>query len=436
MKAMKLSLVIVAAALVTIGLSGMAYAFHSGGVADCDGCHTMHGVVNGSVLTASKNSFLLQGTDFSSTCLNCHSGATLGSHSVMTYDFPATGSPPVNYTPGGDFAWLQKTYNYTPRAGATQVTENGQTHGHNVIAADFGMTVDSDFPTSPGGSFPSNQLACVSCHDPHGKYRRVGNNTAYTIGTPAQLGTASLTISGSGSTGTAPGTINAVGTYRLLAGIGYSQNNGSLSIAYPGAPIAVAPSTYNQAEASTTTQVRVAYGSFNGQGITTWSQWCGTCHAAMIGGTGSHVHPVDVALNSGGEDQIYGKYVSSGNVNGTAASSYLSLVPFVENQFDIGVLKGHASNSGAYQNGPAPTDQVSCPSCHRAHASGFPNMMRWNMENEFIVGATDYQIVTTGATGGQGRTHNEALAAYYGRDPINTFGAYQRSLCNKCHAQD
>jgi hypothetical protein len=58
------------------------------------------------------------------------------------------------------------------------------------------------------------------------------------------------------------------------------------------------------------------------------------------------------------------------------------------------------------------------------------------MENEFIVGATDYQIVTTGATGGQGRTHNEALAAYYGRDPINTFGAYQRSLCNKCHAQD
>ena len=42
MKGLKVSLVIMAAALLTIGLSGMAYAFHSGGVAECGGCHSMH----------------------------------------------------------------------------------------------------------------------------------------------------------------------------------------------------------------------------------------------------------------------------------------------------------------------------------------------------------------------------------------------------------
>ena len=58
MKGLKLSLVIMAAALLTIGLSGMAYAFHSGGVADCGGCHSMHTPKTG-------GTSLLIGTDYS-----------------------------------------------------------------------------------------------------------------------------------------------------------------------------------------------------------------------------------------------------------------------------------------------------------------------------------------------------------------------------------
>ena len=46
---------------------GQAYAFHSGGVAECGGCHEMH--------NAASASFLLVATDASSTCLSCHEHA-------------------------------------------------------------------------------------------------------------------------------------------------------------------------------------------------------------------------------------------------------------------------------------------------------------------------------------------------------------------------
>ncbi len=427
MKTLKLSLVIVASALVTIGLSGMAYAFHSGGVADCGGCHSMHTPKTGGTA-------LLIGTDYSSTCLSCHANAATGSYHIMTYPLPAAGSPPINYTPGGDFAWLAKTYSFTVRG--TTTTENGQTHGHNVIAADYGLTADSDFSTAPGGTFPSASLGCNSCHDPHGKYRRIGGDTTYTIATTG----APIIGSGSYATSAVPTATQAVGSYRLLAGTGYSQNAGTTSIPYPGVPIASAPSTYNQSEA--TNQVRVAYGSAaTGGGKTSWGLWCATCHTGMHQVNGNTVHPIDQTLGST-ISTIYGTYVSSGVMTGTPATSYLSLVPFMENSSDYATLKTHASNTNGYLNGPGTSDQVSCFSCHRAHATGFPDMLRWNMEGEFITVADgSNNPIWPGTDNGapvqfaRGKTVAETQAAYYQR-PATLFGAYQRVLCNKCHAQD
>ncbi len=71
MKGLKLSLVIMVAAMLTMGLSGLAYAFHSGGVAECSGCHSMHS-------PKAAGSYLLVGTDQSSTCLTCHEDAGKG----------------------------------------------------------------------------------------------------------------------------------------------------------------------------------------------------------------------------------------------------------------------------------------------------------------------------------------------------------------------
>ena len=429
MKAMRLRFVIVAVVVSTMGLSGLAYAFHSGGVADCGGCHSMHSPKTGA-------SSLMKGADASSTCLACHisNATTPTDYFVMTYPNPAAGTPPAQRTPGGDFAWLLKDYTFT--VSGTITNESGRTHGHNVVAGDFSILADPDFPTSPGGTFPPASLGCNSCHDPHGKYRRLGGDTTYTIAT----GGAPIIGSGSYNNSATPTATQAVGSYRLLAGTGYSQNAGTLAINYPGAPIASAPLTYNQSEA--TNQVRVAYGTAaTGGGKTTWGLWCATCHAGMHS-TGNTVHPIDQGLGST-TATIYGTYVSSGIMTGSAANSYLSLVPFMENNSDYATLKTHASNTNGYLNGPGSSDQVSCPSCHRAHASGWPNMLRWNMGGEFITYADSSGNPVwpgTDTTPSQpqfalGRTSTETLAAYYNR-PATLFGAYQRVLCNKCHAQD
>src|SRR5512142_770670 len=117
MKASRTMLILGAAALMLFGLTGASYAFHSGGVAECEGCHTMHNSLGGVKMTINANpigvanAYLLQGQDQSSTCLNCHGKpdtAPTGYH-IMTTPFAAA-TLPVEMTPGGDFTWLAKTF--------------------------------------------------------------------------------------------------------------------------------------------------------------------------------------------------------------------------------------------------------------------------------------------------------------------------------------
>ena len=75
-------------------------------------------------------------------------------------------------TPGGDFAWLKKTMNVTIRGTTALDGNRGERHGHNIVAADFGYVADAVLTAAPGGTYPAANLACSSCHDPHGRYRR------------------------------------------------------------------------------------------------------------------------------------------------------------------------------------------------------------------------------------------------------------------------
>src|SRR5512146_1338741 len=110
MKAVKTTLIVLAAALLAVGVSTMSYAFHSGGVAECEGCHSMHSPKAG-------GSFLMVGTDQSSTCLTCHEHA--GDTGPSSYHISTASSDmgpglaPKQRTPGGDFGWLKKTYDAT-----------------------------------------------------------------------------------------------------------------------------------------------------------------------------------------------------------------------------------------------------------------------------------------------------------------------------------
>ena len=418
MKGLKISFIVLAAALITFGLGGMALAFHSGGVAECMGCHNIH--------DAKSTSALLVNTDISSTCLSCHGASGASSYHIATPDADMpTGTPPGNRVPGGDFGWLKKTYTYYPRAGTTTI-EQGDRHGHNVVAADFGYSADATNAIAPGGDMDATQLSCNSCHDNHGKLRRMTSDTAPTWGITG----APIIGSGSYNTSTVPTATTAVGAYRILRGTGSSAGSGGKT--FSSIFNAVVPSTYNRSEASTPT--RVAYGA----GV---SDWCSTCHPDMHSGTSTKMtHPVNQALGTTVAAN-YNSYIGSGNMTGTSATSFDSLVPFQsDNSGDYAALKLLAVNDGSNKNGPATSDRVNCLSCHKSHASGWEFMGRWNNAGEFMAadgvwpGTDSPSTIANQPKYAMGRTVAETTKAY--NDTTMHYATYQRSLCNKCHAKD
>ncbi len=412
------------------------HAFHDGGVAACEGCHTMHNSLNGAAMTTAFSQYqtgpyLLKGTDQSSTCLNCHEHAGdtgPSSFHISTSDNDMTTNfPPLQLSPGGDFGWLKKTYNWNGESGPE--TSRGERHGHNVIASDYGYVADSTIMTAPGGEafqYPSDRLSCISCHDPHGRYRRT---SAGTIVRPAN-GTAVQPIKDSGSYETSPDpdATTSVGVYRLLGGVGYQPKSLNGSYAFPYRSFfAVAPETYNRAE--DTSDVRVAYGS-------NVSLWCANCHTLMHTTFGATIHPADQALGPT-IIPIYDAYVKTGDLTGSHGTAYLSLVPFqMDNTTNMATLKGAVSSTA----GPVSGDRVMCLSCHRAHASGWDSIMRFPLGSTFMTvddgsGNPVYPNPATNPVEAMGRATMEYQKALYDRAPTK-FAPFQRVLCNKCHAWD
>jgi hypothetical protein len=396
-------LALAAAGLLTLGLSGPASAFHDGGVAHCDGCHTMHNSVDNAPVTASPNNMLLKGSDPSSTCLNCHAGA--GGYHVMSTDGTNVGQ-------GGDFFFIT--------AGFSQVVHGsvhnylGDQAGHNIVATDFTLGVDGTNAQAPGGSFPAAKLGCNSCHNPH------GNGNTADGGAP---------ISGTGSTGDPdPGDGSVLGDYRLLGGNGYQPrflgtDAGTAFSADP--PIAAAQNDF-----ASNYGITVDYGS----GM---SEWCGNCHPDFAAGD-SHMHPAGLASGKlDGQLANYNSYVATGDFTGAQATSFDSLVPFEREVID----RTQLTPDPVAGPDPANTNaHVMCLTCHRAHASGNNNAGRWDFETELL--AEGHTLLAVG---------NELPATaiiYYKRgtgvglnnmvdnDIVSEYGQYQRSLCNKCHVWD
>ena len=407
-----------------IAIESNSAAFHSGGVALCVGCHSIHGTD----LPAIGGPSLLREQDASSTCLFCHQVA--GANGPMDYHVSTPfselplGIPPRQLTPGGDFGWLKKTYSWIPGPLRPPVFSSGERHGHNIVAADFLYDADSTYSAAPGGSYPSNQLSCISCHDPHGKYRRNIDGSISTTGT-------SIQGSGSLASSRTPEANKAVGVYRLLGGKGYMPKSLASGLAFVSdPPAAIAPDVYNREESAT--QTRVAYGA----GM---SEWCRNCHpdmhTAAWPGKINLLHPAGNGAGLGVvKTSNYNAYIKSGDLSGLANTSYLSLVPFEEGTTDYVTLKAHAKSDDSWLVGPdSSSTQVMCLTCHRAHASGWDGIMRWNAETNYIVNNGFYaQEGQPEQPYGQGRSETEALRAYYNR-PASKFSLSQDSLCNKCH---
>jgi hypothetical protein len=377
--------------------------FHNGGTGDCKGCHTMPPK--------------LIGSDASSTCLRCHQalgGITIAGQHYIASD-PAASTLCVQLPPGGDFCWLKRNF---PMGDSGKQRNDGDSHGHNIVALDYGFGPDNSIGIAPGGTYPAASLSCISCHDPHGNYRNLEDGTISTAGPP-------VIASGSYANSPDPSATGAVGVYRLLAGKGYRPKN------VPGAPVftadppvAVSPTQYNRAE--TFRDTRVVYGS----GM---SEWCRNCHS-QVGNF--YTHPAgNNALLSPEIITNYNKYIFSGKKTGSYATAYTSLVPYEIGSRNYASVKMMANNLTS--NGPSGGENVMCLSCHRAHASGWSHLLRWNMQVNFIVYEGHYPGIDNNSPPrlAQGRTAAETQKAYYDR-LVTSFALFQRNFCNKCHIQD
>jgi hypothetical protein len=362
---------------------------------------------------------------------------------IMTYPAPAVGTAPAERTPGGDYAWLTQSYTAKGSRGQT-ISNAGDRHGHNVVAADYGLTADATLLTAPGGSYANTALSCASCHDPHSRARVVDANGTIAY---SAIGAAVLPIGGSGSyVGAVPDANQAIGVYRLLGGANYSQVSYTNPLPFnANPPVARAPSAYNLTTASGTGGVRVAYG----KGM---SEWCSNCHRAIHNdnvnaANTALIHPAgngalltatanDLNGNAAGTTiaALYNAYKKSGDLTGTSAASFNSTVPY---EAGTGVL----STLDALQattNGPTTgTENVMCLSCHRAHAGGFTQIARWTFSPEFITVAGAWPDAANAASVDYSAALPQAVyqAAMYDQAATN-YAYAQRSLCNKCHAKD
>jgi hypothetical protein len=432
----KVSFIIAVAVLALVGISTTSYAFHDGGTAYCEGCHTMHNsfqstsmiVVGGAADPNASNTYLLKGADQSSTCLYCHGkGSSLSSYHVSTQSITpnlANGLP-QQMTPGGDFSWVKIRY----KTAATSGSGTGERHGHNIVATDYSYFADATNTKAPGATttYLASGLNCISCHDPHSDARRDINGD---IVHRTSTGTFP-TIEASGSYGGAvTGANYAVGVYRFLGGVGYAPKSNPSVPFVNETPLAVVPSTYNRGE--DTAETHVAYGS----GM---SEWCANCHQSMLSqsyasGTPAHPHPAGSIITNATILSNYNAYVKSGDMSGVGGG-YSSLVPVEEGAgATYATLATSATNTpGASTYGTAQAGAVvMCLSCHRAHATAFDSMIRWYNSDAFITEDAAY------FTSGNGNAPNTTAQVQKGYNDRSTthFADFQRVLCNKCHAKD
>jgi hypothetical protein len=394
MDKLRVSLVAAHALLIIFLLSPVAYGFHEGGAEEyCLGCHNIYisesSQESSSILPAV---ITLKGSDPSSTCLRCHA-ASGAIQSVLSND----GS---KFTPGGDFYWLQKTFTWTE--GGLHYQSEADSHGHNVIALDYGLRQDGKKSTAPGGRYLASSLACTSCHNPHA--------------TSVANGGAESTTSLLTKYGAEPFGGTTTGNYRLLGGAGYKGSpQGSSATFTQGPPVADSASWIE------TDSNHPTYGS----GM---SEWCANCHPAFLNSSTSGVggkHPAGKGAKLNPDlVKNYNSYTKTGDHNGTQATAYLALVPFEVGASDLVFLNPSSSSGPGMGNA-----NVMCLTCHRAHASAFENIGRWDLETSFM-SHSHPQFGDGGVSG------NDVVNSYYGRDIAAEFGEAQRQLCNKCHLKD
>jgi hypothetical protein len=229
----------------------------------------------------------------------------------------------------------------------------GDAAGHNLVAPGHGLAADATLTSSPGGTFPASVMSCTSCHDPHG---------------------------------------NA--NFRMLYGAS-SVQDGLFTFTNP-APAAEGLSLFFGSESQT------SHTAYQG-GMSTW---CSNCHGDFHNEAGGRLEHPSGSPIGGTVANTYNLYNGTiDQLGGVAATAYLAEVPFEA-----------ATNTTASTDGPNFAGQVSCITCHRAHATSAPDAGRWDFNVTFL--------------------HEDGVESLSYAIPDPYANLNQRSLCNKCHNKD
>jgi predicted CXXCH cytochrome family protein len=360
--------------LLLIFLSGFAHAKVTG---VCSNCHTMHNSQNNSSMRLDITVITGSGQG---ECKDCHADTRAV---LLSYDCLGCHAQGINGNSNIIGGWPQIALNTsaTPLAGGNykEVIQAGpgdyDTHGHNVhgfanpVTHTNPISTDSNLGNTPPGYDPSydpafqstgngyqnnsaGQIMCAGQNGCHGNRDELAPSLAMRGTHHADD---SILKFGGGFTETGQGA-TAGTSYRFLYKVHGAEDSDWQAT--------VSPSDHNEYKGD-------AFSSRSGQNwgnINTISQFCAECHGIfhMSGnsGIGSSSpwlrHPTDVVLPNSGEYSDYKTY---------------SIEAPVARQ----IIPGSASSTVT----PG-TDIVMCLSCHRAHASPYPDILRWDYANTVV----------------------------------------------------
>ena len=251
------------------------------------------------------------------SCVACHTTGGSGPEVISTAVTAPTGPGNPNYLAGGNFWWVD--------------TGADDTKGHNVLGvAGLDTTGVSGGLIPPGGTGLATQLTCAGTLGCHG-----------TSGEAAPLNAISgahhgnIDLAAGSATGTTP-----ADSYRFLVGIRGIEDD--------------------DYEETVTASDHNGYSGSTGVDASTISSLCASCHTDFHGASTSSGstwirHPTDLDLST-----ALGEY--------TAYATYNPLVP-VGSTTNADLVNTDVQTAGK--------GIVTCLSCHRAHGSEFPDMLRY-----------------------------------------------------------
>ncbi len=343
-----------------IAISGTSYAI----VGQCSNCHTMHNSEDGSPVakdnsgstTATPNERLLK-----AGCVSCHMAAPgqvkdNGYGPAVLHTGDPGGQGPGATNAGGDFYWVD--------AGSDSM-------GHNVIDLPNNSGVDPALGMTPpgfdetatpgalgdgqingGSSTWSTQLTCAGANGCHGRH-----NTANKF--EAMQGTHHSNSSGILSS---PTTIGS--SYRFLSGIAGTEDTD-----WQWTASSTDHNEYKGIHDGTDRQYDITTTEYSDK--STISYLCSKCHGAFhakaandssyaAGSDPWRRHPTDIELPATGEYSAYN--------------------PDNGGNYSIETPVGRTTLEAAADTVTPGTDNaiVICMSCHRAHGSDQPDLLRFD----------------------------------------------------------